>query len=71
MRESAHDAAIAARLRAIELDAKSRARTEAAPRRPGVWSASRGNTARLYRQYCSGRAEDLGRLGRVNAGSGA
>jgi hypothetical protein len=39
---------------------------------PGVWSASRGNTAWLYRQYCAGRAEDLGRLGRVShAGSGA
>jgi hypothetical protein len=41
----------------------SRARTEAAPRRPGVWSASRGNAAQPYRQHCTGRAEDPGRLG--------
>jgi hypothetical protein len=45
--------------------AESRAHTEAAPRRPGVWSASRGNAAGPYRQHCAGRAEDLGRLGRV------
>ena len=49
---------------------RARARRQR-PRRPGVWSASRGNTAWLYRQYCTGRAEDLGRLGRVNASSGA
>jgi hypothetical protein len=35
----------------------------AAPGRPGVWRASRGNIAWQYRQYCAGRPEDLGRLG--------
>ena len=44
---------------------RSRTRRRQRPRRPGVWSASRGNTAGLCRQYCTGRAEDLGRLGRV------
>ncbi len=48
---------------ATEPHADSSTCTEAAPRRPGIWSASRGNAARRYRQHCTGRAEDLGRLG--------
>ena len=44
------------------------AHTEAAPSRPGVWSASRGNAARLYRQHCTGRAERPRAARRVTAG---
>jgi hypothetical protein len=51
--------------------AESRAPRRQRPRRPGVWSASRCNTAGSIGSIAGGRAEDLGRLGRVNDTSGA
>ncbi len=54
---------LASPMRAHDRQRSRACHTEAAPRRPGVWSASRGRIARQYRQFCTGRAEDLGRLG--------